>query len=115
MSNIGLCRLCLRAVPKRCTPTLAALPAPAAMPAKTAKLHASFGGGVGGIEVALRAWVQGGAAIQPGIEIVFQSKHPKPKLPFFLAQAMMSWRSPLSSQYSRQPLGIKVQSCPVLR
>ena len=33
----------------------------------------------------------------------------------FLAQPKMSWRSPLTSQYSRQPLGIKVQSCPVLR
>ena len=26
-------------------------------------------------------------------------------------QTKMSWRSPLTSQYSRQPLGIKVQSC----
>ena len=34
---------------------------------------------------------------------------------FFLAQTQMSWRSPLTSQYSRRPLGIKVQSCPVLR
>ena len=30
-------------------------------------------------------------------------------------QTKMSWRSPLTSQYSREPLGIKVQSCPVLR
>ena len=30
-------------------------------------------------------------------------------------QTKMSWRSPLTSQYSTLPLGIKVQSCPVLR
>ena len=30
-------------------------------------------------------------------------------------QTKMSWHSLLTSQYSRQPLGIKVQSCPVLR
>ena len=28
-------------------------------------------------------------------------------------QTKMSWRSPLTSQCSRYPLGIKVQSCPV--
>ena len=34
---------------------------------------------------------------------------------FFWVQTKMSWRSLLTSQYSRQPLGIKVQSCPVPR
>ena len=34
---------------------------------------------------------------------------------FFLVQTKMSWRSLLISQYSRWPLGIKVQSCPALR
>ena len=29
-------------------------------------------------------------------------------------QTKTSWLRPLTSQYSRQPLGIKVQSCPVL-
>ena len=38
-----------------------------------------------------------------------------PLIFFFLVQTKMSWRSPLTSQYSRQPLRIKVQSCPVLR
>ena len=33
----------------------------------------------------------------------------------FWAQAKMSWRGLLTLRYSRQPLGIKVQSCPVLR
>ena len=37
------------------------------------------------------------------------------QLLFAWVQTKMSWRSLLCSQYSRGPLGIKVQSCPVLR
>ena len=34
---------------------------------------------------------------------------------FFFVQTKMSWRNPLTSQYSRQPLGIEVQSFSVLQ
>ena len=34
---------------------------------------------------------------------------------FVLVQPKTSWRRPLTSQYSRQRLGIKIQSCPILR
>ena len=34
---------------------------------------------------------------------------------FFLVQTKVSWRTLLITWYSRQRLGIKVQSCPVLR
>ena len=33
----------------------------------------------------------------------------------FLVQTKMSWRTLFIRWYSRQPLGIKVQGCPVLR
>ena len=33
----------------------------------------------------------------------------------FFVQTKMSWRRLLTVWYSRQPLGIKVQSCPVLQ
>ena len=55
----------------------------------------------------LAGWRGGGGAPQI-CTIVSQCK-------FFLVQTKMSWRSLLTSQYSRQPLGIKAQSCPVLR
>ena len=37
------------------------------------------------------------------------------RLHLFWPRPKMSWRRPLTLQYLRQPLGIKVQSCPVLR
>ena len=40
---------------------------------------------------------------------------PPTKSFFFFVEAKMSWRSLITVWDSRQPLGIKAQSCPVLR
>ena len=54
-------------------------------------------------------------AVPARVRRVEQMKYGIHRLFFVLVQTKMSWRALLTSQYSRLPLGIEVQSCPVLR
>ena len=46
---------------------------------------------------------------------ILDKNHAQPLCLFLLVQTKMIWHSLLTVWYSRQPLGIEVQGCPVLR